>query len=200
MCASRPTGRPRHPPKCGGGRWVQGGRRFPSAATCSTRRSSAAKKRSCRATGCPRGNRCGVIATPCAFMSRTAAPARAPRPPSTAIAFTRMAPPVSSMRSMPPAASCCGRTMSPRTRAGRSHLGFCELAADRRRPGRGRGVGHARRVRQDHRRSSLEGPVVRRQLQLAASRDARRCRSDRVAGRTGRDQRRACRRQGPLDS
>ncbi len=44
-----------------------------------------------------------------------------------------------------------------------------------------------------------KGPVVRRQLQLAASRDDRRRRSDRVAGRTGRDQRRPRGRQGALD-
>ena len=59
-------------------------------------------------------------------------------------------------------------------------------------------VRRAGRVRPRHRRAPLARSVTRGQLQLAASRDDRRRRADRAAGRARRDQRRAGRRQAAL--
>ena len=75
VCRSIPTGTRRRPSRSGTGRSGPGGRRLRSAEICSTRRSSEARTRSCRATGSATASRCGVIETRCVSGSRTAAPA-----------------------------------------------------------------------------------------------------------------------------
>ena len=79
MSASTPTGRHRRRCRCGGGRSVRAGRRSRCAAICSTRRNSAATRRSSRAIACRPASRCGVTPIRCASMNRTAARARAAR-------------------------------------------------------------------------------------------------------------------------
>ncbi len=91
--ASTPIGPHHRRCRCGAGRSAPAGRRSRCAAICSTRRSSAATKRSSRAIACRPASRCGGMPIRSASTNRTAAPARAPRRRFTAIASTRWARP-----------------------------------------------------------------------------------------------------------
>ena len=173
------------------GRSGPGGRRLRSAEICSTRRSSEARTRSWRATGSATASRCGVIETRCVSGVE-----RRRRPAGDTDAQRRTCLRVWRDRALERArrrrtARSCGRATWRRMRDKKVPMGFLELTARARRPGRRRRFREARGLRHRNR----EVPMVRTgssgQLQLSASSDDRRDRPDSAAHRGRRHQRRA---------